>query len=434
MKDMIHNNQQVTINPKLEVVLPVLKKWAEKCVTAIDKNYSAKLDFGKKINEHEKYHAIVVEKDGKQLGFIPIRQNKEGVLTHNVQIPMCEGWKQDLELRMDNCFTLIRKGLESIVGEHIVVSSMVERAELERKVAELKAQELEQLMNLKVQVQKYNNWMPMSQLNCDKFEDWKLSFEHDFNIDNQPIIRLKAYRGEGVEREDIELGSAYLNPDNLQDRIVIKGNDDNFPEITESLIRSGKIRLVNQYTERYQDYPGADEIEDFHFKRMDVTDLYQNFLKLRNSQYLFSPITDVQEVENDTGYSYLNNWISAKLAGILELSERCNNQEQMIVKCYKDKPLYNFLLQDIAHRKFAAEINHLKESMTRLTDVNISFKGPHVRCKIDGEQQMALSVGRELLDKCRETPDTELAIHQVAALLYSQELTETQAQSNGMKR
>ena len=435
------DTQRTASNPKLKDILQELEGWAKKCVKVAGKEYTAYMDFGKRAYDSEKYHAIVIEKSGTQTGTIPLRQDRYGKLTHNVQIPLCGEWDRDMEFRMDNCHTLIRKGIESIVGKHLHVSSMAERAALEKEVVEQKTKELGQLMDLKVQTHKYNSWLPMSELNCDRFEHWILDFDFGFNNDNEPVLELKAERGKGAQCETIELGETKLDLDNPEKRIILTGLDDNYPELTAALFQSGKARQVGEYTERHQDYPGADEIEEFHFKRMDVTDLFRKYIQLRNAQYLFSPVTDIR-VERKGGEYDLTpwDWMCVKLGGISDLAGKINRTESLILKQYRDKPLYNFLLQDLTHQKFKPEINHLKDAMKRITDVDIRFgglgahiPGPHIRCRIDGEQQMSLSIGRELLDKCNEAPDPELAQQQLAALFYSGELRESREQTKSMK-
>lgn len=435
------DTQQTVSNPKLEDIIPELERWAKKCTATAGAGYTARVDFGKRSCDKEKYYAIVIEKDGMQLGTIPLRQDRYGKLSHNVQIPLCGEWDRDRELRMDNCLDLIRKGIESIIGEHIVVDSMKARAELEQKVVGLKTAELDKLMDLKVQVQKYNSWLPMSELNCDRFEHWTLEFEHGFNNSEEPVIHLNAFRGTGAGREDVDLGRAKFNPENPEEPIILTGLDDNYPELTAALLQSGKARQVGAYTERHQDYPGADETEEFHHKRMDVTELYRSYMQLRNAQYLFSPVTDIRlEYRGDDHDLTPRNWMCIKLGGLSDLAEKCHRPDAMILRQFKDRPLYRFLLQDMAHQKFAPEINHLREAMNRITDVNIQqmrtgyFSSPHIRCRIDGEQQMSLSIGQELLDKCREAPDPELARHLLAALFYTNELRQSRDQSTGMKR
>lgn len=437
------DTQRTASNPRLKDILPELESWAKKCAAAAGADYTARLDFGKRASDTgiDPYHAIVVEKAGTQVGTIPLRQDRYGKLAHNVQIPLCGQWDKDIELRMDNCHTLIRKGIESIVGMHLHVSSMKERVALAKIVVEKKTKELGQLMDLKVQTHKYNSWLPMSELNSDKFEHWLLKFEHDFNNDGEPELVLIAERGEGARCETVELGSAKLNLDNPEGRVILTGLDDNYPELTAALKQSGKARQVGEYTERHQDYPGADETEEFHYKKLDVTDLYRNYVQLRNARYLFSPVTDVRLERKGGDYDLTpRNRLCATVGCIHDLEAKCNWTEALTLKQYVDRPLHNFLLQDMAHQKFAAEINLLTDAMQRITDINIRsgslgahIPGPHIRCRIDGQQQMSLSIGREAMDKCCEAPDTELAETQLAALFYTSDLRESREQSKGMK-
>lgn len=437
------DTQRTASNPRLKDILPELESWAKKCAAVAGADYTARLDYGKRAcdTDSNPYHAIVVEKAGTQVGTIPLRQDRYGKLAHNVQIPLCGQWDRDRELRMDNCLTLIRQALESIVGKALPVSSMQHRLALQHKVVQQKTAELQQLMDLKVQTHKYNSRLPMSELNSDKFEHWQLKFEHDFNNDGKPELVLIAERGKGARCQTIELGSAKLDLDNPEGPVILTGLDDNYPELTAALIQSGKARKVGEYTERHQDYPGAYETEEFHYKRLDVTDLYRNYVQLRNARYLFSPVTDVR-LERKGGDFDLTprNRLCAKVGGIHDLEVKCDRTEALTLKQYGGRPLHSFLLQDMAHQKFAAEINLLADAMQRITDIDIRsgslgthIPGPHIRCKIDGSQQLSLSIGRDCMDRCREAPDAELAGVQLAALFYANDLRESREQSKGMK-
>ena len=426
-------NRLAASNPRLKDILPVIEEWAKKCTVNYGNGYTARLDFGRKASENvsKPYHAIVIERNGMQMGTIPLRQNSDGEITHNIQIPFFGQADKDIPLPMKDSLMLVRKAISSIVGENISVPSMPERLKLEKNVLDKKNRELEELMTVNVQTRKYNSWLPMSELNRDEFQKYRLEFEHYFHAPDKAEITLVARCVDGKNNDCEDIAHGQINPQDPLKRIVLKALTDDCREMLQTLCQNGRVKDAGQYTERYQDYPD-DEIECFNWSKIDVTDLYRKYIQLRNAQYLFSPLTDIQIVrkcgENDWTEK---DWLVAKLAGISDIAEKMRvAYDTKHLRNAAQVPLYGFILQEEAHKAFAPEVNRLKEAMNRMDNVQIRkdrtngyVNALHLSCHIDGERQMSLSIGNELVDRCNRTQDPELARQQIAAIFYSREFS-----------
>ena len=111
---------RVASNPPLQELLPKINDWAKRCIRVAGKEFSIELSEGRRAcDSPQKYHALVVEKEGWQIGSIPLRQDKWGMLEYNVQVPLGGSYMNDFEMTPDNWQDKIKAAVEEIIGKRI---------------------------------------------------------------------------------------------------------------------------------------------------------------------------------------------------------------------------------------------------------------------------------------------------------------------------
>lgn len=115
MKDI----ERTQANPKLETLLPEINEYAQRCIKAAGELFTVQPSKGRRQCDgpHE-YHALVIEKEGWQIGSIPLRQDSFGKLTYNSQRPLC-GESGDMEFTPEDWQDKIKGAIEEVVGGRI---------------------------------------------------------------------------------------------------------------------------------------------------------------------------------------------------------------------------------------------------------------------------------------------------------------------------
>ena len=115
MKDI----ERTQANPKLETLLPEINEYAQRCIKAAGELFTVQPSKGRRQCDgpHE-YHALVIEKEGWQIGSIPLRQDSFGKLTYNSQRPLC-GEYGDMEFTPEDWQDKIKGAIEEVVGGRI---------------------------------------------------------------------------------------------------------------------------------------------------------------------------------------------------------------------------------------------------------------------------------------------------------------------------
>ena len=133
--ERIKEIERTQANPKLETLLPEINQYAQQCVKAAGEIYSVELCKGRRgCDGPNEYHALVIEKEGWQIGSIPLRQDSKGKLTYNVQIPLC-GESGDNEFTPENWQDEIKGAMEEVVGGRIymeLADSPVKKVQIEK--------------------------------------------------------------------------------------------------------------------------------------------------------------------------------------------------------------------------------------------------------------------------------------------------------------
>lgn len=124
MVKSLHDNRVKEIertqkNPKLETLLPEIKDWAERHMAIAGSKYKVSLEFGRRQSDgNHPYHALVLEKEGWQIGSIPLRQDSYGKLTCKSQKPLC-GETGGIEFTPENWKDIISQTIQEIAGTKI---------------------------------------------------------------------------------------------------------------------------------------------------------------------------------------------------------------------------------------------------------------------------------------------------------------------------
>lgn len=107
-------------NPQLDDLLPKVKELATLWSLAVAPKCVIKLGEGRRqCDGPGDYYALVVKKDGWQKGSIPIRQDKWGMLTYNVQIPLAGSYLNDMELLPEKLEEQLKAAVEEVLGHPV---------------------------------------------------------------------------------------------------------------------------------------------------------------------------------------------------------------------------------------------------------------------------------------------------------------------------
>ena len=112
--------KNTNLNQPLQQLLPQIENWAKRCIRMAGKEFSVELSKGRRsCDGPNEYHALVIEKEGWQIGSIPLRQSQNGILGYNVQIPLRGSYNRDLEMKPDTWQDNIKSAIEEIIGRRI---------------------------------------------------------------------------------------------------------------------------------------------------------------------------------------------------------------------------------------------------------------------------------------------------------------------------
>lgn len=107
-------------NPKMDSLFPKIEEFANRCMAAAGKDYEARITVGRRqCDGPHDYHALVITEEKDYIGSIPLRQDKFGKLTYNVQTPLGGSYADDFELVPEKMEEQLKEAIEEIVGGKI---------------------------------------------------------------------------------------------------------------------------------------------------------------------------------------------------------------------------------------------------------------------------------------------------------------------------
>lgn len=108
-------------NPTLDELLPEISRWAAEVAAAAGPHYKAEVCTGRRACDAADYKAIVVTDRGDQLGSIPLRQDRFGRLTYNIQIPLNGQYAEDFKLDVKDFKNQLHKAIEEVARKRIII-------------------------------------------------------------------------------------------------------------------------------------------------------------------------------------------------------------------------------------------------------------------------------------------------------------------------
>lgn len=283
-----------------------------------------------------------------------------------------------------------------------------------------------------------------------KLETWDLNFElscYSPEVDrynrtaNQDLrerlrIRLMASRGEGSLAQIVEVGTAHIiageNPEKIRMKVFCDSKD-----FVKPLIEQYGASYMGEYTERHQDYPGADEIEEFNWQFLDIGGFFHRYVEMKQKGLPDSPFDNINMTTKEgRPYNERQQYMVCDIGGVRQESKWCGCYEDYIFHLAEKYPEYTFQKHDFAAKVFAKELQAYREAQQRVTDVTVKkirsdeSMGWGIRCKIDGEQQMFRNI--------RMTDVADYMSHQngtaLAAKYFTNELKPDVTISKGLGR
>lgn len=276
-------------------------------------------------------------------------------------------------------------------------------------------------------------------------ETWALQFRHYMFIpaDGVPLhpdiltpqrigILMEAVK-EGETTADnvnIVIGTASFVPGHKPDiiRLTTYPDTENF---VDALLENGLAKRLGETIERHQDYPGEDEIEEFRYQQLDITDYYNQYIENSLKWVDESPISHISLCQGDIcNGKDPRDYIKCRIGGIEQKQAWVGLDGRKFIQvaaCYPDSraQLYELVLQ--SHAK---QLKLYDEAKIRVTDARTFFnKGTHyVRCKIDGIQQMAKEIDR--IDICDYQIGKDM--HALVSKYFANELNDGPSMKQGL--
>lgn len=274
-------------------------------------------------------------------------------------------------------------------------------------------------------------------------EKWHLKFNHsscrdncvDYNLPpdkREPMliyISLEAvkYHEKPSLTQTVEVGKLRFPVDEKPESIRLTSHMDDsiVRNIVETLIKEGYAKQTGIRTERYQDYPG-DEIESFHYARLDVTDYYNDYIREKEKQVDNSPISDIRLVEKyDDPYCLSQkplDYLTCRIGGIEQDRQWVGTDGVDFRQTAELYPKSRYQLYELAAKAQSKQMQLYEDACKRVSDYSVyEARGVfRMRCKIDGVQQMSRQVDKEDVSTYLAYKD----IFVLAAKYYKDVLTE----------
>lgn len=241
-------------------------------------------------------------------------------------------------------------------------------------------------------------------------ETWTLQFKHVIqskpdmdrtesnNIQRIGIMLDAFIKGDTPSMdENIFIGTASFIPGHKPDII----NLTTYPmseDFVEALLNEGLAKRMGRTIERYQDYPGADEVEEFLYQHLDITDFYNQYIKDRQKMAENSPVSHITLCQGPVvNGKNPQDYIKCRIGGIEFIQPRwVGTQGRELFKVADYYPDARFHLYEMAEEAFAKELELYRQAQQRVTHYTCyEMKGNYyIRCKIDGEQQLARNINK----------------------------------------
>jgi len=280
-----------------------------------------------------------------------------------------------------------------------------------------------------------------------QLQTWDLRFRHYMftssdSVTSRPGIKqiqrvgiiLEATR-EGrtpAENENVLIGTASFLPGHKPEIIQLTTQPDG-ESFVKALLDNSLAKRIGQTIARHKDYPGADEMEEFRYHHLDITDYYNQYMEDKQKEAMDSPLSHIFLCEgpicNGVDPQF---YFTCRIGGIEQPRQWVGPQGRDLFKVVGYYPDCRFHLYEMATEVFDKQLKLYHQAQQRITDPTVLFnKGTHyIRCKIDGEQQMVKEVDR--LDISDYQINKDFAA--LAAKYYARQLENDQSIKQGLSR
>ena len=204
-------------------------------------------------------------------------------------------------------------------------------------------------------------------------------------------------------------------------------------DLVSAMLEKGYAKRIGERTERVQDYPGADDIDEFI--TLDVTDYYNRYMNRHQLAANESPLSHVFQCQGQV----MNgkdpaDYMKCRIGGIEQHPAWSGITGRILFQVAEYYPDCRFQLKELAAEVFKEQLERYTQAKARVTDATTFFNknnGTHyLRCKIDGQQQLSKEINRLDLSDFMISKD----IHALAAKYYTNELDEGMKRSQGFTR
>jgi len=407
--------KQAVMNPPIGEILPAVELWSKQCAAAAGPQFSAFVSYGKRAYDRDKYHAVVIFENNDQIGSISLRQTEDGRMTYNERTPLGGEWMSDEPLDIRHIMTSVRDSIASITCRDIRLLASRPQNQLLESIRSGNLRLTHSDMDHVLDINRREN----------KF---RIGFVQDFSNPGQVGLELTATP---LDRADalpltVARGTVRLDARNAFSRIEMEATGSGV-DFLDAMETKGLVEAIDLYNVYKED----------KWMLADVTKLYTGYLRLLNRKHLFSPLEGIgvaltTDTAKKDGTSYT---LHARLGGVVDLRSTISSEQAELLLRMADKPLFAYLEQQVARDVLDAQLKEYDHMQQRITGVQVTCQDGscHIRCLLDGVQQLRRPLTAEQYRAYTGSSDKNLASSLLAATVYRDELLR-QDQSSGLKR
>ena len=247
------------------------------------------------------------------------------------------------------------------------------------------------------------------------------------------IILEAVRKGDGFKLGDnVMIGTASFRP-GKKPEVMMFTTYPKADRFVDELIAQGYAKYIGKNIERMPEGSGLRTMREYHYHHLDLTAFYDSYIEQHLKAMNDSPLSHFRIHEGQDEHNiHQQDRISCRMGGLEMPKVEVGVEGRRFSEAASLYPECRFHLYELATDSFATQLNLYREVQQRMTDFSVLFRnGSHyVRCRIDGEQQMAKEIN--LLDICDYERDKDQAA--LVAKYFARELQIGEKLSQGRGR
>ena len=223
-------------------------------------------------------------------------------------------------------------------------------------------------------------------------EEWKLHFEHSSFIKEafesyhrrgeKPVefIGVSLYASNG--RYNTQIGSMNFMAGQKPDKWMMTMHPD-AGELAEAMVRQGLAIDRGTKIERFQDYPGADEIEEFRYKKLDITDFYNSYMRENKRKWSAGPYSHIIQCEGQVCNGVNpEDYMTCRIHNVKQEPKWVGSDGRNMLHTATLYPECGFHLHELMDRTFSRQRDEIQQFLQQ-NDYDFPFEDKSLKTQED---------------------------------------------------